>query len=496
MKKIKKPTGRITIWNGDFGYEQKFPDFKEDIEETVVKSFLRSIPQSELPIRFASYEKLHENNFDFKVSDGFNESFLELTEMTPVDMNQGFQKLSSIINHYQYAVKLSDLIKKKSNHYTLGTKPIDLLCYHTDYRASIPDTIELIQYFLQQTNIVFRYIFFFSPLSIEGGPIKLLHPSNEKIVLDPESFRKRESHFLVPMNIPSFPVEGLSMDEQKKKHVYLFHINNDAQSIDELIKIEQDKIITITQNTYSDYHDYIADLINALHRLGMLQHENGDTNESAKTFEKAIVLLSEVSNPSFAVIAGNIYHDIALLQLNSGNVDSAKQNLYTALKIRQNIFHHDKIRFNDLAATQALSGRYFEVTNNKESAEKYYTMSLSLLLQMDDNTFRTNHMIAHGFNNLASLYFTFGISENTDNDFRESINIFSQLVDQGHEPSKHDLAEEYLYFAIFLKNQNKKDDASLNLKLAIEKFEALEYSYPNHYKYRIAFCKGHLKELM
>ena len=76
------------------------------------------------------------------------------------------------------------------------------------------------------------------------------------------------------------------MDEQKKKHVYLFHINNEAQSIDDLINIEQNKIIEITQNTYSDYHDYIENLVNTLHKLGMFQHEKGVTDESAKLLKK------------------------------------------------------------------------------------------------------------------------------------------------------------------------------------------------------------------
>src|SRR5207249_4878243 len=107
---------------------------------------------------FTDSEQLDENNHDFKLFEDTKESYLELTEITPFNISKGFQNAPEVFDIYEFAMKVYNLINEKSDYYIQSKTPIDLLCYSTDYRASLVSTQSLIVKSLLQKNAhLFRY---------------------------------------------------------------------------------------------------------------------------------------------------------------------------------------------------------------------------------------------------------------------------------------------------------------------------------------------------
>ncbi|MEP7318316.1 MAG: hypothetical protein ABI921_06235 [Panacibacter sp.] len=492
-----KPSGKLTMWSAarNFGYQRKFSGVKDEIEKEIVSGFIKlQNKASDFEIKYTRFEQLKENDFDFLIFIGDQKAYFELTEMTPLDIKNGFAKASELINVYDYARKLFDLIQKKNQHYSIKT-PIDLLVYITDYRAFIPsDALILIKYFLQKSSIIFRNIFFYAPYTEDAGVLKLLYPNNESLNINPESYKNRIVNFPTPIDIPSFPLQA-SDSNDKTPPVFLFHLDSRFTTCENEIMKVKEKIEDLKKVLETNLHEYLNDLLGNLNSLGMLYHEAGEIENSEIIYKEAFALIQLYipADGSYIITVGTLTNNYAYLLLHKRKFQEAKNYAITALKLRHHIYKSDPTEFENFADSYTLVGLCFESLNDEALAEKNYTYALSILLNHTmPGDLQTDYKTALGFYAIALMYVKYGVKENTDSDFRESVNILIQITDAGFDKGFHDLAVICYDYALFLKKENRKEKAIELFNQALKYYEILEAQFPDIYRIPVAQTKGHL----
>jgi len=177
LKKVNKPTGftgpvKVTITPGNTELEfQKFqfPIHKEEIEEIVVKGFIRTINKiGDLSVQ--KYEQNEQNDLDFNLYTNGGLKLLELMEVAPLEHLQGsYDKALDSYKGFDFAEYILKKIMKKSDHYSGVKSNIFLLIYVTDWHFILSETTTaLLQYWTLTQKHNFERIYYYKPCDEEG----------------------------------------------------------------------------------------------------------------------------------------------------------------------------------------------------------------------------------------------------------------------------------------------------------------------------------------
>lgn len=200
----KKPTGNIGVIvldpeKGTTTFKAvKFPKTKEEIEEFIVKPFIRSGRDSGLfnfqlkddPIRNET------DDFDFTLPTVEGQKYLELMEVAPLEHIQGtYEDALNFYNEYDFAKYIYQKLLNKSNRYKGSTDiDINLLVYVTDWKFVLSRTIiALIQYWTLQEEHCFEGIFYFSHLSPKEGVVSVIYLIDRVLFKDFDENRYRDN---------------------------------------------------------------------------------------------------------------------------------------------------------------------------------------------------------------------------------------------------------------------------------------------------------------
>ena len=205
-KPPRKPTGTlgpIQVSADEAQFLQiEFPRTKEEIEEFIVKSFVRS--SESLSPRISSYAQNSQNDFDFSIETAEGRKFLELMEVAPLENLRGsYEKAPSSYRPYDFAQYIFSKINGKSERYRgAASSNICLLIYITDWAFTLSETVvTLLQYWAVQQPHSFQYIFCYSLLDAESGVTDLIYPTPFDFwkEFNPDAYRENIVHNLSPL---------------------------------------------------------------------------------------------------------------------------------------------------------------------------------------------------------------------------------------------------------------------------------------------------------
>ena len=168
-----------------------FPTAKEEIEDLVVRGFLRA-GESLLPFHVESYVPNKQDDFDFDLVTSKGRRSVELAEIAFLSKSGGsYETVPSSYKPYDFAQEILALIHKKSVHY--GGRPpagLHLLLYITHW-AFIPSmsTLALLQYWASQKPHGFEGIHWYAPITKDEGIAFPISPVQPPSGFSPEALR-------------------------------------------------------------------------------------------------------------------------------------------------------------------------------------------------------------------------------------------------------------------------------------------------------------------
>lgn len=186
-KSHKKPTGNLSLQHistdGIKEIPSIFPETKEEQELKVASLFLDLINRDGIiRLPHTTFTQNGEQDLDFTIHNNDSHSFLELTELVPLDnMKGGYSGISPEVHQGKLVERLIRIIKKKSHNYSGITVPIDLLVYATDNYSNIsPSGEQYLKTYLNLNSHIFRSVFFLVPFfQVDDGIIIKYYPNDD-----------------------------------------------------------------------------------------------------------------------------------------------------------------------------------------------------------------------------------------------------------------------------------------------------------------------------
>lgn len=180
----------------------EFPRAKDEIEEFIVKAFVRS--SAGMPLQIVGYLQNIENNFDFSIITGEGKKYLELMEVAPLENLRGsYTQAPDRYKPYDFAMYVAGKIIGKSEKYKgSAASKICLLIYITDWAFTLSESvIALLQHWAATTPHSFEYIFCYSPIDGVAGDTNLFYPTPTEFwnKFNPDKFRENEVFNFSPL---------------------------------------------------------------------------------------------------------------------------------------------------------------------------------------------------------------------------------------------------------------------------------------------------------
>ena len=203
--KPKKPVGlngpvRITLGadRSEVEFEAiDFPKAKEEIEEVIVKGFLRdAVANNFLPPVSVAPQQNAQDDFDFLLAlEGQKPKELELMEVAPLEHLRGsYAEACPRYKPYDFAEYIKRKILKKAGRYRTSTgSGLLLLVYVTDWKFVLSDSvIRLLQHWMASSSHCFEAIYTYEPIDRLAGVVNVIFPSAPGVGFNPETFRSLE----------------------------------------------------------------------------------------------------------------------------------------------------------------------------------------------------------------------------------------------------------------------------------------------------------------
>jgi hypothetical protein len=195
-------TGVMTVTAGLSGGQTTFkkldfPRTKEEIEEFIVKGFLKAAREANLLSASVSASQNEQNSFDFLLLfNGDGKKYMELMEIAPLEHLRGtYDSAPASYKPYDFASYIFEKVMKKSAHYGSVNAGLILLLYITAWQFVLSQTvIALLQFWLTHTEHKFEGVYCYCPMTVDSGAAHLICPTPKEFWsgFDPEKFRNTE----------------------------------------------------------------------------------------------------------------------------------------------------------------------------------------------------------------------------------------------------------------------------------------------------------------
>ncbi|WP_026732350.1 hypothetical protein [Fischerella sp. PCC 9605] len=206
---MAKPTGELGYLRAsiDENCELKssfekihFSKEKDAVEQHIVSCFINSankeINQSGETFFLSNPVKKPLDDFDFEVSTPKGTAYLELMEAAPLErIKGGYAHAPQSYKPYDFAQNIFKKILDKSQKYSKSRKhdELFLLIYVTHWTFVLSETtIDLLRYFCNQQQTIFKAIFLYTPLDEKEGVVKFICPVPPEFLqeIDPEKYKE------------------------------------------------------------------------------------------------------------------------------------------------------------------------------------------------------------------------------------------------------------------------------------------------------------------
>lgn len=174
----------------------EFPRIKEEIEQFIVKGFLRAaIEKQFFPVGEVEASQNEQDNFDFSLKIQGTLKSLELTEIAPLEhLRTTYEKAPNSYRPYDFAKYIFEKIMAKSLRSRTSNKGgLILLAYVTDWHFVLSSTVvALLQYWLCHTAHSFEAVYCYSPIEKDSGVLEVFYPTPKEfwISFNPESYKE------------------------------------------------------------------------------------------------------------------------------------------------------------------------------------------------------------------------------------------------------------------------------------------------------------------
>src|SRR6185437_6893636 len=172
----------------------EFPRVKEDIEQFVVRGFLRAAIENQF-FRASEVEasQNEQDNFDFSLKIQGTLKSLELMEIAPLEhLRTTYVKAPNSYKPYDFAKRIFEEAMAKSLRYRTSNKGgLILLAYVTDWHFILSSTVvALLQYWLCHTMHSFEAVYCYSPIEQDSGVLEVFYPTPKEFWMsfNPESY--------------------------------------------------------------------------------------------------------------------------------------------------------------------------------------------------------------------------------------------------------------------------------------------------------------------
>ena len=181
-----------------------FPSTKEEVEEFIVKGFIKSARRLGIFQDLVGYKLNKTDDFDFTLSTHTEKKYLELMEIAPLESLRGSYELApSSYKPYELAEYIFNKIMNKSGRYSNSTNVgINFLIYITDWRFSLSDkAISILQFWALHKKHSFEQIYYYSPIMEDSGVIYIIYPTPKEHWnnFDPELYKDITVHLARPI---------------------------------------------------------------------------------------------------------------------------------------------------------------------------------------------------------------------------------------------------------------------------------------------------------
>lgn len=184
-----------------------FPRTKEDVENFVVRGFLRQCAAEGILPDGLQATQNETDDFDFQIVCDDRRRYLELMELAPLEnFAGGYASAAGAYKPYELARTTVNKVLRKSSRYAgVARESSVLLLLYLTHWTFIPNdtTIALMQYWCCMESHCFEAIYFYRPIDESAGNLSTIHPTPRQhwAGVDPEACRDDVVYNLLPAGV-------------------------------------------------------------------------------------------------------------------------------------------------------------------------------------------------------------------------------------------------------------------------------------------------------